>query len=65
MHQRQKQGGEEKNKNKGKYIIISVSFQLTKNEHNLNISYGAIENELLLKRYKYNFLGLSYGVPIG
>ncbi len=35
-----------KNEAKGKYIITSVSFQLTKNEHNLNTSYGAIENEL-------------------
>ncbi len=38
-----------KNKAKGKYIITSVSFQLTKNEHNLNTSYGAIENELTSK----------------
>ncbi|MBA6157003.1 UDP-N-acetylmuramate dehydrogenase [Tenacibaculum sp. S7007] len=38
-----------KNKAKGKYIITSVSFQLTKNEHNLNTSYGAIENELASK----------------
>jgi UDP-N-acetylmuramate dehydrogenase len=35
-----------KNKEKGKYIITSVSFQLTKRNHNLNSSYGAIETEL-------------------
>ena len=35
-----------KNKEKGKYIITSVSFQLTKSNHNLNSSYGAIEAEL-------------------
>ncbi len=38
-----------KNKVKGKYIITAVSFQLTKNVHKLNTSYGAIENELLQK----------------
>jgi UDP-N-acetylmuramate dehydrogenase len=35
-----------KNKEKGKYIITSVSFKLTKINHNLNSSYGAIEAEL-------------------
>ena len=35
-----------KNVAKGKYILTSVSFKLTKNEHNLNTSYGAIETEL-------------------
>ncbi len=35
-----------KNKAKGKYILTSVSFQLTKGVHNLNTSYGAIETEL-------------------
>ena len=35
-----------KNDAKGKYIITSVSFQLTKNTHELNTSYGAIENAL-------------------
>lgn len=35
-----------KNKAKGKYIITSVSFELTKNNHKLNTSYGAIEQEL-------------------
>ena len=35
-----------KNKAKGKYIITSVSFQLTKVKHNLNTSYGAIQSEL-------------------
>ena len=37
-----------KNVAKGKYILTSVSFKLTKNEHNLNTSYGAIETELAL-----------------
>ena len=31
---------------KGKVILTSVSFRLTKNDHSLNTSYGAIENEL-------------------
>ena len=35
-----------KNSAKGKYIITSVSFQLTKGKHNLNTSYGAIQSEL-------------------
>ncbi|WP_298778142.1 UDP-N-acetylmuramate dehydrogenase [uncultured Polaribacter sp.] len=35
-----------KNDKKGKYIICSVSFHLTKSNHNLNSSYGAIETEL-------------------
>ncbi|MGB1041814.1 MAG: UDP-N-acetylmuramate dehydrogenase [Tenacibaculum sp.] len=38
-----------KNEVKGKYIITAVSFQLTKNEHQLNTSYGAIEAELTSK----------------
>ncbi|KAB1158684.1 UDP-N-acetylmuramate dehydrogenase [Tenacibaculum aiptasiae] len=38
-----------KNEAKGKYIITSVSFLLTKNEHKLNTSYGAIEAELASK----------------
>lgn len=41
-----------KNELKGKFIIISVSFQLTKNKHLLNTSYGAIETELLAKNIK-------------
>lgn len=36
-----------KNQIKGKYIITSVSFILTKGKHQLNTSYGAIEKELL------------------
>ncbi|SEB43358.1 UDP-N-acetylmuramate dehydrogenase [Tenacibaculum sp. MAR_2009_124] len=35
-----------KNEVKGKFIITSVSFNLTKNAHKLNNSYGAIEKEL-------------------
>ena len=35
-----------KNDGKGKYIITSVSFKLTKRNHKINTSYGAIENEL-------------------
>jgi len=38
-----------KNEVKGKYIITSVSFKLTKTNHNLNSSYGAIETELSSK----------------
>lgn len=38
-----------KNQAKGKYIITSVSFELTKKNHTLNTSYGAIEQELALK----------------
>jgi len=35
-----------KNDGKGKYIITSVNFKLTKSPHKLNTSYGAIESEL-------------------
>ncbi|RPD98242.1 UDP-N-acetylmuramate dehydrogenase [Aureibaculum marinum] len=35
-----------KNQLKGKYIIINVLFKLTKNNHKLNSSYGAIKSEL-------------------
>ena len=35
-----------KNKLKGKYVITSVTFELTKNTHKLNSSYGAIQTEL-------------------
>lgn len=35
-----------KNILKGNYIIINVTFQLTKKNHNLNTSYGAIQIEL-------------------
>ena len=35
-----------KNKLKGKYVITSVTFELTKNTHKLNSSYGAIRTEL-------------------
>ncbi len=41
-----------KNILKGKYIIISVTFQLTKNKHKLNTSYGAIQTELKKKNIK-------------
>ena len=35
-----------KNKVKGKYILTSVSFKLTKTDHIINTSYGAIESYL-------------------
>ncbi|MBU2973684.1 UDP-N-acetylmuramate dehydrogenase [Zobellia sp. B3R18] len=35
-----------KNEGKGKYIITSVTFQLSKTNHKKNTSYGAIESEL-------------------
>ncbi|MFD1294280.1 UDP-N-acetylmuramate dehydrogenase [Lutibacter holmesii] len=35
-----------KNELKGRYIITSVTFKLTKNNHNFNISYGAIKDGL-------------------
>ena len=35
-----------KNEGRGKYIITSVTFKLTKKNHKLNTSYGAIEEEL-------------------
>ena len=35
-----------KNELKGKVILTSVTFRLTKNQHNINTSYGAIETEL-------------------
>lgn len=39
-----------KNTVKGKYVITSVGFKLTKRNHNLNTSYGAIETELASKQ---------------
>ncbi|MGB5554220.1 MAG: UDP-N-acetylmuramate dehydrogenase [Flavobacteriaceae bacterium] len=36
-----------KNEGKGKYIITSVTFSLSKRNHVLNTSYGSIEEELL------------------
>lgn len=41
-----------KNEVKGKYVITSVSFKLTKKNHNLNTTYGAIETELTSKNIK-------------
>ncbi|MBE7692659.1 UDP-N-acetylmuramate dehydrogenase [Tenacibaculum finnmarkense] len=38
-----------KNASKGKYIITSVCFKLSKKEHKLNTSYGAIEAEFTSK----------------
>jgi len=35
-----------KNELKGKYIITNVTFKLTKNKHQINISYGDIKNHL-------------------
>jgi len=35
-----------KNEGKGKYIITSVAFKLTKKNHSLNTSYGSIDTEL-------------------
>ena len=39
-----------KNILKGKFIIVSVAFKLTKNQHHLNTSYGAIQVELEKKQ---------------
>lgn len=41
-----------KNDAKGKYIITSVGFKLTKNKHKFTISYGAIQTELTSKNIK-------------
>jgi len=38
-----------KNEGKGKYIITSVQFKLTKKNHQLNTSYGSIDTELVKK----------------
>ncbi|MFZ2282755.1 MAG: UDP-N-acetylmuramate dehydrogenase [Lutibacter sp.] len=38
-----------KNELKGKYIILNVTFKLTKKNHNINISYGAIKDLLTNK----------------
>lgn len=38
-----------KNKVKGEFVITSVAFKLTKQNHSLNTSYGAIETELSSK----------------
>ncbi|PHQ55322.1 MAG: UDP-N-acetylenolpyruvoylglucosamine reductase [Lutibacter sp.] len=39
-----------KNELKGKYIIVNVTFKLTKNNHNTNTSYGAIREFLKDKK---------------
>jgi len=39
-----------KNEAKGKYILTSVSFKLTKKNHQLNTSYGAIEDKLAFNK---------------
>jgi UDP-N-acetylmuramate dehydrogenase len=41
-----------KNILKGKYIIVSVTFLLTKKQHNLNTSYGAIQDALEKEQIK-------------
>jgi UDP-N-acetylmuramate dehydrogenase len=41
-----------KNELKNQYIITEVTFKLTKNNHQLNTSYGAIESELLKHNIK-------------
>ncbi len=41
-----------KNEEKGKYILTSVSFRLTKNSHHINTSYGAIESYLAAQDIK-------------
>ncbi len=41
-----------KNEGHGKYIIVSVNFRLTKQNHRLNTSYGSIEQELIAKGIK-------------
>lgn len=41
-----------KNEVKGNYVISAVSFKLTKKNHQLNTSYGAIETELGSKNIK-------------
>ena len=52
-----------KNEVKGKYIITSVSFKLTKQNHNFNTSYGAIETELTSKNIaKPNLKNISDAV---
>lgn len=38
-----------KNEAKGKYIIVSVTFRLTKRDHKISTSYGAIQNQLAEK----------------
>jgi UDP-N-acetylmuramate dehydrogenase len=45
-----------KNEVKGNFVITSVSFKLTKKNHNLNTSYGAIETELASKNIKNHSL---------
>ena len=48
-----------KNEVIGKYILTSVSFQLTKTSHNLNTSYGAIETELASRKINNPTLKIS------
>ncbi|WP_298346254.1 UDP-N-acetylmuramate dehydrogenase [uncultured Algibacter sp.] len=42
-----------KQKAKGKYIITSVYFKLSKQNHNLNINYGAISSELNMMKVSH------------
>ncbi len=41
-----------KNEGKGRYVILEVSFRLTKKNHKMNVSYGAIQEELNKKNIK-------------
>jgi len=41
-----------KNKGKGKYVILEVYFKLSKTQHQVNTSYGAIKAELDAKKIK-------------
>ena len=41
-----------KQKEKGKHVIVNVTFKLTKNKHELKTSYGAISSELENKNIK-------------
>lgn len=52
-----------KSKYPGRYFITSVTYQLTKRHHKLNISYGAIEQELLkMKVEKVDIQSLSQAI---
>ncbi|WP_299529361.1 UDP-N-acetylmuramate dehydrogenase [Ulvibacterium sp.] len=39
-----------KNEGRGKYIIVSVTIELTKRNHRIHMAYGAIETELVKKK---------------
>jgi UDP-N-acetylmuramate dehydrogenase len=51
-----------KNIYKNQFVICKVAFRLTKNQHQLNTSYGAIEDELNKNNWEKNIANISKAV---